>query len=234
MTISKIIFSSIFINPALKNTYTSQLKILRHHIPIGIKHALQLLEKTKGDIDTSILLYKKDAIDIVCTKTSCSPEIAELYLQQHNYDTALTIQQFHLDQEEAILPATDKIPFNLMNLLMNGKIRSSHPHIGPVGTQVRPTGKNPDNMAWISILSRHGVDCSGEFPKYYFQNFEVEYLEVNEHYETCWNADVDLYLVKRETYYNIKTEADLENLLFTWLPDLSLLTHIQSTGHPNY
>lgn len=218
----------------MENAYIPQLKILRQHIPIGIKHALQLLKKTQGDINASISLYKEDAVRKICTEAACSPEIAERYLQQHNYDVAFTLQQLSFDQEKTHPVAKDKIPAKMMNLLMNGKAKNTGPNMGKVAAKVKPTGKNADNPAWISILSHHGSDCRNGYSIDYFLNFEVEYLELNEHYEDRWYMDLDQYLVKRETYYNIKTETELEILLHTWLSDLSSLTHIQLTDHPDY
>lgn len=223
-----------YISAILEKAFTAQLRILRDQVPAGIQHALQLLKETNGDIDAAILLYKRDAISRVCTETTCTPEIAEQYLLKHHFDIAMAIQQLLQDQEDAIPLAKDKIPPKLMRLLMKGK-SSSYPGGGKlVGTRVNPSSKNPNNKAWISISSIVGLDFSSEISRYCFQNFEVEYLELNEEYESCWNADYDFYLVKREIYYHIKTEAELEDLLFTWLSDLSLLTYIRSSGHPEY
>lgn len=117
-----------------------------------------------------------------------------------------------------------------MNTLLNGKASRKY-LTGPVGVKVSPTGNSPLNHAWISIKANERVDFSSGSGNYVFDNFEVEYLEMNEAYNSDWD-DNDHHLVKREIYYNIKTEAALEELLVKWLDDFSTLTHIHNTGYP--
>lgn len=121
----------------------------------------------------------------------------------------------------------------MMNLLLNGKAHIQHYPYRPVGAQVTPAGSNPNHQAWISLKANQRLDFNDEQPRYIFNNFEVEYIELDEHYQ-IWDPDIDVYMVKRETYYNIKTESELETLLSTWLSDFTALTHIGSCNHPDY
>jgi hypothetical protein len=123
-----------------------------------------------------------------------------------------------------------KIAPNTINRLKFGRTAK-----GMVGCQVKPTGQNQNNMAWLTVIAKKSADCTVEPTPYHFINYEVEYLELREGYdENLHGFDYDRFYVKKETYFNIKTEEELETLLSAWIDDFSVLTHIGNTNHPYY
>ena len=119
----------------------------------------------------------------------------------------------------------DTLPQNIHAILHYGKS-----HQGIVGAKVKATGKNPSNPAWIAVKPIKGINNNGfEILK----NFEVEYLELQEDYnEEDHGWDYDYFLVKKEIYYNLKTEEELIKLLKKWVNDFNNLKHITDIEHP--
>jgi len=121
------------------------------------------------------------------------------------------------------------IDFKILNQLKNGKTAN-----GMVGAKVSPTGDNPNNKAWITVIMQKLADCRGPITKYTFLNYELEYLEFDERYdeETC-GYDWDLFLIRTEKFYNIKDELELEKLLGKWLENVNSLKPVSNIELPN-
>lgn len=118
----------------------------------------------------------------------------------------------------------------ILNQLRYGKTSN-----GRVGCKVCATGNNKNNHAWISIQMIKGTDLSTEIMKEYFIAYEVEYIELDEKYnEEEYGQDVDLCLVRKVHYYNIKDVEELEQILQNWIDDFSIIEPISNVGHPDY
>jgi len=64
-------------------------------------------------------------------------------------------------------------------------------------------------------------------------SYEVEYLELDEAYSAeLYGLDYDLFYVKKEIFFNIKNENELEALLIDWLPSLNVLKPVAQISHP--
>lgn len=82
--------------------YKEELDLLRQQIPIGIRHGLNLLIKTKGDIHEARRLFADELIEVIVSKTSVLPEVAQKHLAATNYD--ITNALVSLDEERFTLP----------------------------------------------------------------------------------------------------------------------------------
>ncbi|MBO9728983.1 MAG: hypothetical protein J7623_10155 [Chitinophaga sp.] len=82
--------------------YKEQLDTLRQQMPIGIRHGLELLRKTNGDIVAARTLFEEELIAIIISKTSVSQETAQKHLQAANYDMPKTLVS--IDEERFSLP----------------------------------------------------------------------------------------------------------------------------------
>jgi hypothetical protein len=82
--------------------YKEELDLLRQQIPIGIRHGLNLLIKTNGDIKLAHSLFEQELIDIVISKASVLQEVAKKHLIAANYDIAKTLVS--IDEERYTLP----------------------------------------------------------------------------------------------------------------------------------
>jgi hypothetical protein len=101
-----------------------------------------------------------------------------------------------------------------------------------VGAKVKPTGDNPNNKAWITVVMKKGADFSAAIAKYPFLNYEIEYLEFDEKYEEEKHGyDWDLFLVRTETHHNIKDETELERILGKWLDNVNDLQPVANIQH---
>jgi len=122
----------------------------------------------------------------------------------------------------------NQLPEKIINRLKYGKTAN-----GEVGMRVCPTGKNQRNKAWIKIKAIKGADCIAELGYSYFLCYEVEYIELQETYNADLHGyDADLFLVKKEIYYNIKDETALEEVLSIWMDDFTQLKHIGNIDYP--
>jgi hypothetical protein len=81
--------------------YKEELDLLRQQIPIGIRHGLNLLIKTKGDINETRRLFEAELIEVIVGKTSVLPEVAQKHLVAANYD--ITNALVSLDEERFTL-----------------------------------------------------------------------------------------------------------------------------------
>ena len=81
--------------------YKEELDLLRQQIPIGIRHGLNLLTKSNGDINHARRLFENEMIEVVIAKTSVSPEIAEKHLLASEYDIAKALAS--VDEERFTL-----------------------------------------------------------------------------------------------------------------------------------
>ncbi|MFD2523055.1 hypothetical protein [Emticicia soli] len=75
----------------MNKDYLEKIKILREKIPVGVTHALKILEKSGGNIDTAQELIKEEYTAILIHKTGVSREIAQhhLLINKFNVETAL-------------------------------------------------------------------------------------------------------------------------------------------------
>ncbi len=120
------------------------------------------------------------------------------------------------------------ISFKILNQLKNGRTAD-----GKVGAKVNPTGDNPDNFAWITVEMIKGADCRKPIVRYYFLHYEIVYVEFRADYiEEIHGYDWDQFLVRTETYHNIKDEMELEQLLGKWLDDVNTLRPMANIDHP--
>ncbi len=122
------------------------------------------------------------------------------------------------------------IDFKILNQLKHGKTAD-----GMVGAKVVANGDNLNNKAWITVVMKKGADYRESVTKYYFLNYEIEYLEFDEKYNEEDNAyDWDLFLVRTEKYYNIKDDKDLERILLKWLENVNILEPVANIELPNF
>lgn len=82
--------------------YKEELDLLRQQIPIGIRHGLNLLDRTNGDIHLARSLFEDELIAIIIGKTSVLPEVAQRHLVAANYDIAKALGS--IDDERFTLP----------------------------------------------------------------------------------------------------------------------------------
>lgn len=82
--------------------YKEELDLLREQIPIGIRHGLNLLIKTNGDINIACRLFEDELTGIIISKTSVSREVARHHLVAANYDIAKALVS--IDEEQYTLP----------------------------------------------------------------------------------------------------------------------------------
>lgn len=82
--------------------YKEELDLLRQQIPIGIRHGLNLLDKTNGDVNLARGLFENELAEIIVGKSSVSREVAKKHLVAANYDIAKTLVS--IDEERFTLP----------------------------------------------------------------------------------------------------------------------------------
>lgn len=85
----------------MNELYKDKLEILRQRIPIGLRHALALLEKFEGDLDKSEKQFHDEMVALIITKTGVTAEVATKHLMTHRFDIALTIKG--IDEERYTL-----------------------------------------------------------------------------------------------------------------------------------
>ncbi|UOQ53705.1 hypothetical protein [Hymenobacter cellulosivorans] len=66
--------------------FISQLQELRQQLPIGIRHALQLLERTQGNVAAAAQLFKQELTELVMSKTGVARPVAEQHLAAAKYE----------------------------------------------------------------------------------------------------------------------------------------------------
>ncbi len=82
----------------MDSKYINVLPILKKHIPISSSYGLKLLEETNGDIDKSILLFKKKSVNIVMSKENIEADIAEKALQKCHFDIGKALNLIREDK----------------------------------------------------------------------------------------------------------------------------------------
>ena len=78
-----------------------KVSILRQRIPVGVQHALALLEKTNGDINNAEILFREEVLQTIVSKTGVAADIAQRHLIKHNYDVNTTLKS--IDEERMTL-----------------------------------------------------------------------------------------------------------------------------------
>lgn len=82
--------------------YQQEVNLLRQQIPIGLRHALQLLSNANGNIDQAISQFKAEMTAVVVERTAVVAETAAAHLIKCNYDIASTL--FSIEEERYSLP----------------------------------------------------------------------------------------------------------------------------------
>ncbi|TWF44885.1 hypothetical protein FHW36_101811 [Chitinophaga polysaccharea] len=82
--------------------HQQEVSLLRLQIPIGLRHALQLLNSTNGNIDQAIHQFKAEMIAIVVEKAAIAAEMAAEHLIKCNYDIAKALAS--IEEERYTLP----------------------------------------------------------------------------------------------------------------------------------
>lgn len=82
--------------------HQQEVSLLRQQIPIGLRHALQLLDNTNGNIDQAIHQFKAEMVVIVVEKAAVATETAAEHLAKCNYDIAKTLAS--IEEERYTLP----------------------------------------------------------------------------------------------------------------------------------
>ena len=81
----------------MDTTYQTELEILRQEFPIGIRHALKLLEQHEGSIEKAKKQFQDELIDLVIAKTQVNLETAKRHLVKNRFDMSLTLKS--IDEE---------------------------------------------------------------------------------------------------------------------------------------
>jgi hypothetical protein len=80
-----------------------------------------------------------------------------------------------------------------------------------------------------------GCDAREEPVKEFILSYEIDYIELDEGYNEETNGmDFDLFLVKKETYFNLKSVDQLEFILNKWINDFSILQPVANISHPMF
>lgn len=82
-----------------------RIKQLRELVPVGLRHARLLLEKSGGDIAVARQLFIQEIQATVLAKTDAAPEMVISLLEQHQYDIPRTLNAI----EEARYSITERI-----------------------------------------------------------------------------------------------------------------------------
>lgn len=84
--------------------HAEQIKQLRQQVPVGLRHAGLLLEKTGGDIIAARQLFIQEIQAVVLGKTTAPPEIVLPLLEQYQYDIPRTLAAL----EEVLYSITER------------------------------------------------------------------------------------------------------------------------------
>lgn len=108
----------------MNETSKQQLSLLRQRIPVGLTAGLKLLEKTGGDINNAVLLFRDEILQTLVNKLGLPEDVIQRHLINNNYDIDATVKS--IDEErftftERILKryknkeeALDKITFAVL------------------------------------------------------------------------------------------------------------------------
>lgn len=89
----------------MKTNYLENLKILREKIPVGIAHALKILETTQGNAEEAFILIKDEYISNLIEKTGASNELVQACLVKNNFDVETSLKEI----ENKIYSSTELI-----------------------------------------------------------------------------------------------------------------------------
>ncbi|MGN7824279.1 hypothetical protein ACTJJB_29415 [Chitinophaga sp. 22536] len=84
--------------------HIAQIKQLREQVPVGLRHAGILLEKTGGDIITAKQLFIQEIQAVALSKTNAPAEIVLPLLERHQYDIPRTLAAL----EEVLYSITER------------------------------------------------------------------------------------------------------------------------------
>lgn len=119
-----------------------------------------------------------------------------------------------------------KLSHKILHHLKYGKTAD-----GQVGCRVSLADSK--NSGWLSIKAKKHYDSRFEPVREDIIGYEVEYIELNENYdEERDGMDFDLFLIKRESYTNIKDVNELERIISKWVDDFSIIEPISNVSHP--
>ncbi|WP_160716779.1 hypothetical protein [Chitinophaga solisilvae] len=74
-----------------------KIALLREQTPVGIRHAITLLERTGGNVSAARELFEAAQIQTVAGKAGVPPETAARHLQLHGFDISAALQS--IDRE---------------------------------------------------------------------------------------------------------------------------------------
>jgi len=73
-----------------------KLENLRQQIPVGLRHGLTLLKKTRGNVEEAVDYFRHECLSLIVHKTGLSELAASGHLLKNNFDIAATLQ--HIDE----------------------------------------------------------------------------------------------------------------------------------------
>lgn len=85
--------------------HEEQIKQLREQVPVGLRQAASLLEKTGGDVAAARQLFIQEVQTVVLGKTAAPHEMVSKLLEQYHYDIPRTLNAI----EEALYTITERI-----------------------------------------------------------------------------------------------------------------------------
>jgi len=121
-----------------------------------------------------------------------------------------------------------KITDKILNHLKYGKTAN-----GRVGCRVEAI-EDKANKAWISISTKKNYDVRKDPTQETIICYEIEYVELDKSYSEEKGMDFDLFLVKKEMFYNLKDVSKLEETLRRWVRDFSIIEPIANVSHPMF
>lgn len=90
----------------MNKDYLEKIKILREKIPVGVTHALRILEKAEGNIDTAQQLIIEEYTVTLIEKTGVSREVAQHHLLTNKFNV------------EAALNSIEKVIYSITELIL--------------------------------------------------------------------------------------------------------------------
>lgn len=131
------------------------INLLRTKIPIGIKHASQLLIETNGDIELAVMYFKTRAIDIVSNKLSLSPQQALSLLEQYHFEINDALKAYEQQQyslTERILKKHRHSQSSALDTLLIALIEHHQFKINYWFTEQQLASLNPYQYAFVLVL----------------------------------------------------------------------------------
>lgn len=137
------------------------IKSLRSLVPVGMRHAQTLLEKTSGNIDAAADMFKHELIHLLMSSSDLSAERAREYLQHAGYEMHLALQAIEHDR----FPLTERI--------LNKNHRDKNRAIGLIAHAIETT-ENLTRNYWLSFddLQRLPAELRCLMAIYEWTNYE--------------------------------------------------------------